>query len=110
MVRKQGLFFVAVTEASKQETAMICVAEPMLFRRPKSQPGLHPSTGLCVFDELLAGYGDTCSRASWQTYLSPSLTPQACVTSRGKKKYERNQSANKLRVLSQSWGGKKEKT
>lgn len=47
-----------------------------------SRASIHPQA--CVFDELLAGYGDTCSRASWQTYLSPSLTPQACVTSRGK--------------------------
>lgn len=45
---KWGLFFVALTEASKQESAMVCVAERMLFRRPKRQPGLHPSTGLCV--------------------------------------------------------------
>lgn len=48
MVRKQGLFFVALTEASKQESVMVCVAERMLFRRPKRQPGFHPSTGLCV--------------------------------------------------------------
>lgn len=48
MVRKQGLFFVALTAVSKQESVMVCVAERMLFRRPKRQPGLRPSTGLCV--------------------------------------------------------------
>lgn len=43
-----GPVFVALTEASKLESAMVCVAERMLFRHPKRQPGLRPSTGLCV--------------------------------------------------------------
>lgn len=45
---KTRLFFVGLTEASKQTSVMVRVAERMLFRRPKRQPGLHPSTGLCV--------------------------------------------------------------
>lgn len=59
-----------------------------------SRACVHPQA--CVFDELLAGYGATCSGASWQIDLSLTLTPQAFVTSQ-EKKYERNQSTNKLR-------------
>lgn len=106
MVRKQVLLIVTLTEASKQETAMVFVALRMLFIRPKSQPGLHPSTGLCVWWAIgrLWGHVFSCLVANipFTVFDSTSL----CDFSG--KKYERNQSANKLRVLSQR-GEEKEK-
>lgn len=94
-----GPVFVALTEASKLESAMVCVAERMLFRHPKRQPGLRPSTGLCVWWAIgrLWGHVFPCLVANIPFTVFDSTSP--CDFSG--KKYERNQSANKLRVLSQ---------
>lgn len=68
---------------------------------------IHPQA--CVFDDLLAGRGDTCSRSSRQTYLFTAFDfTSLYMTSQGKE-YERNQSANKLRLLSQRMVGEKGK-
>lgn len=72
-----------------------------------SQARIRPSTGpkLVSLISYWQPTGDTCCRVSRRTYLSPSSTARACVGKKKKKlnkKTERNQSANKLRVLSQS--------
>ena len=102
-----GPAFVALTEASKLESAMVCVAERMLFRHPKRQPGLRPSTGLCVWWAIgrLWGHVFPCLVANIPFTVFDSTSP--CDFSG--KKYERNQSANKLRVLSQREREKKKK-
>lgn len=106
MVRKKGLLIVTLTEASKQETAMVFVALRMLFICPKSLPGLLPSTGLCVWWAIgrLWGHVFSCLVANIPFTVFDSTSP--CDFSG--KKYERNQSTNKLRVLSQR-GEEKEK-
>lgn len=65
---------------------------------------MHPSAGPCAFDELLAGSGghvfpSLVANIPFTVFDSTSL----CDFSGRKKKCERNQSANKLRVLSQAW-------
>lgn len=106
--QRTGLFFVVPTERSKPESAMGSVPLQALS---ECQPGRRPSTSPVCLMSCWQTPGTRVPRSSWQTHLSPSLTPVSLhATSQAGKEKPKGIKAYNLGVLSQRIvGGRKER-
>lgn len=97
--QQTGLFFVVPTERSKPESAMGSVPLQALS---ECQPGRRPSTSPVCLMSCWQTPGTRVPRSSWQTHLSPSLTPVSLhATSQAGEEKPKGIKAYNLGVLSQ---------